>query len=410
MDEPHLSRHYLGTQGLKVKCIPFAPPGPAEPDRGIQSHKLLAVGNWSQDAEQNVLSVVDLEVWTSPGEDRVLQAGLSSLAGWEHPGSITDLQVTQVGPGRVVLLTGSSTGAVCRVQLDVPAAPGSAPEQVQIRGEREDFDGIRLRPWRHLHTGPVAALDIRAETRQVVSVGLDGAIWILPLDGPQPAKPFVEARKSVSYSAVRWASNTSFVTAGTTGGLESWDIRQGPRPVTQSPLAWGLAGAGRRDAAQGFDRIQCLDVHPSRPHLCASGSSNGTVTVWDLRFDRPPRLCSVADQAGGGVWQVRLDLSDAAYSNSQTHPAVLFCTDGGILAHATPAPGMPSTGQAAVDSEQNSARPQLQSEASIVYQEPCGSITSFDIGPGSVDAADVFCVTDQECLLYYRRLRAAPGA
>lgn len=46
MKEQHISRHFLGAQGTCVRSIPFAPPGSDH-----IAHKILAVGNWNQDAE-----------------------------------------------------------------------------------------------------------------------------------------------------------------------------------------------------------------------------------------------------------------------------------------------------------------------------------------------------------------------
>lgn len=58
---------------------------------------------------------------------------------------------------------------------------------------------------------------------------------------------------------------------------------------------------------QGTQRqILSLDVHPSRPHLCASGASGGTLALWDLRFEAPPALHALQEDTAGDVWQVRL--------------------------------------------------------------------------------------------------------
>lgn len=47
-------------------------------------------------------------------------------------------------------------------------------------------------------------------------------------------------------------------------------------------------------------------MHPSRPHLCASGSSGGSLAVWDLRFQAPPALHALQEDTAGDVWQVSL--------------------------------------------------------------------------------------------------------
>ncbi len=81
-----------------------------------------------------------------------------------------------------------------------------------------------------------------------------------------------------------------------------------------------------------------------------------------------------------------------AYDEQPAQPAVIFCSDGGVLAQASPGP---AGSQAQQGDEDHAA-----AQATILYQEPCASITSFDL-----ENAAAFCVTDQECLLYHRRPR-----
>ncbi len=52
---------------------------------------------------------------------------------------------------------------------------------------------------------------------QVVSAGEDGALFVVPIESTSAPQPFVEPRDSASYRAVRWASQQTFVSAGTTG-------------------------------------------------------------------------------------------------------------------------------------------------------------------------------------------------
>ena len=73
-------------------------------------------------------------------------------------------------------------------------------------------------------------------TPQVLSAGEDGALFVLSLDGPAASsssaprqqQPFAGPRGSASYRAARWASQTTFVTAGTTGPLHSRALRSLP--------------------------------------------------------------------------------------------------------------------------------------------------------------------------------------
>ena len=57
---------------------------------------------------------------------------------------------------------------------------------------------------------------------------------------------------------------------------------------------------------QGTARqIHSIATHPSQPDKCASGGSNGTVAVWDLRFTSAPLQANHGNQKAGDVWQVR---------------------------------------------------------------------------------------------------------
>ena len=65
------------------------------------------------------------------------------------------------------------------------------------------------------------------------------------------------------------------------------------------PNVWRLRGT--QDAER---QINCVAVHPSRPHLAASGASAGSVAVWDLRFAARPAHATLPGDAGE-VWEVR---------------------------------------------------------------------------------------------------------
>ena len=64
---------------------------------------------------------------------------------------------------------------------------------------------------------------------------------------------------------------------------------------------------------QGLSRqIHCLAVHPSRPHLCVTGASQGTLAVWDLRMTSAPAVQSAAKPGSGDVLEVGSPLHPAA--------------------------------------------------------------------------------------------------
>lgn len=70
-----------------------------------------------------------------------------------------------------------------------------------------------------------------------------------------------------------------------------------PSAVCQLPLAALLVQGTAR-------QIHSIATHPSQPDKCASGGSNGTVAVWDMRFTSAPVAASTGKQNAGDVWQV----------------------------------------------------------------------------------------------------------
>ena len=72
-------------------------------------------------------------------------------------------------------------------------------------------------------------------------------------------------------------------------------LGQRHHPLDPDPL-------GAQDVDQ---QMNCVAVHPSRPHLAATGASAGTVAVWDLRFAARPAHATLPGDAGE-VWEVRV--------------------------------------------------------------------------------------------------------
>jgi hypothetical protein len=176
--------------------------------------------------------------------------------------------------------------------------------------------------------------------------------------------------------------------AGLIGGLQLWDLRTGGAagPVASSPREWGHFGAPAPATAAGAGRqLLCLDIHPARPNVAASGGSGGAVAVWDLRMAAAP--AAAAGLAGGGdVWEVRFDPLEAFGRGGALGgepPPLLFCTSSGELARAG----------AGVGGKQGSMA------AEVLLQEAC-SVNSFD---AHLVGGDVMAVTDFEGLLFAAR-------
>lgn len=399
--EVHVSRHFLDRQASHVRFVPFAEAGPlddAAPGTML-AHRLFVTGGWRQDFRQHTVSIADLEVTSIPSQEKVLNANKQVLTDFGHRGRVTCLQVKQWADGNVLVVTGSAQGTVSRMRFRVPLAPGSALDQIQMVDPDTDTDAGILCTWQHCHTDTIAAVDINAEKQQVLTAGIDGQLHLLPLDwDPGSAAStsqtcYSDQQGYVSYFAAQWSSMDTFVTASTTGGLQIWDTRK--RSCRQSDLKWGLTGAPQ-DVGKGTARQICsVATHPSQPDKCASGGSNGTVAVWDLRFAAAPMVAHTGKQNAGDVWQVQFD-ADYESGAAQT-PPILFCTDDGNLCRVDWAAHGASALNQMQDHKQQQYNSSSDGHVSVLLTE-ASTVHGFD-----VDGTDIVAVVEQECMCYIKR-------
>ena len=72
-------------------------------------------------------------------------------------------------------------------------------------------------------------------------------------------------------------------------------------------------------------RIHCLAVHPSRPHLCVTGASSGTLAVWDLRMTSALTVHSASGPGAGDVLEVGFCPRYTLDSPCQEHASLMRC-------------------------------------------------------------------------------------
>jgi hypothetical protein len=151
---------------------------------------------------------------------------------------------------------------------------------LQVEGVVEDAEGIQATVGQTLHNGPVAAIAWGADANTLASGGVDGAILTVPRAAVQSGAAAEQAqavRAGTPYASVAglcWAAGGALASVGTEGAVQVWDVRhkgKTQRPMTQSPMEWGL---GR----------ELLDVvaHPGRPQACIVAEVGGA-SLWDLR-------------------------------------------------------------------------------------------------------------------------------
>ncbi len=65
-----------------------------------------------------------------------------------------------LGGGVIAVLAGCSTGAISRLRMAMPTAPGADPASIQLKPA--DFDGSALAPWLVSHEAAVTGLDVNS--------------------------------------------------------------------------------------------------------------------------------------------------------------------------------------------------------------------------------------------------------
>eukprot|EP00878_Enallax_costatus_P025718 GHUV01027543.1.p1 GENE.GHUV01027543.1~~GHUV01027543.1.p1 ORF type:complete len:358 (+),score=97.04 GHUV01027543.1:464-1537(+) len=323
----------------------------------------------------------------------------------KHPGSATDLQVARIDDN-LLAATSTSNGGICVVTMQLPPVAAATTADLQFveaddgdepAGTAPEGNTQYLHHLPHLHKVSAASIDVNTTIQAVLSVAGDGSISITPLDALAQLgdSNFKAATGWSGYSQGRWVDSRSFATTGVLGGLQVWDTRRGPTPVSSSPTQWGHTGCAQLDRQLGPARqLLCLDVHPSRPNLAATGASGGTIALWDLRFQSAPLALTGDSAAAGDVWELKFGPCEPLMSSSVAAlPPLLYCTSDGTICqtgaagHSSQANGWGSGGTGALSSE-------------VLVTESC-SINSFDVEPSV--GQDIIAATDYECILLFHR-------
>lgn len=172
-----------------------------------------------------------------------------------------------------------------------------------------------------LHKGAATSVDLRpsgfgagfgagpALTGELATTGEDGALHLLSLEQPRPLRSLNKASTSACMK-VRWSSPDCLLTCGMGARLLVWDVRSDmakPQHVAYEPHCTNLTA---------------LCVHPARPHIMATGSACGVLSIWDHRKGSAP-LSSI-QALPSAVWS-------AAFLPNQQTSMVVCGEDGSVL-------------------------------------------------------------------------------
>ncbi|KAF6265931.1 hypothetical protein COO60DRAFT_1697591 [Scenedesmus sp. NREL 46B-D3] len=406
------SRFFLGASPFRARWLPCpASTGLAADEELLEMPCVLA--SWSEEAKQHMIIVGDVRKQADSHDMLEFAPKLTA----RHPGRATDLQVARIDDS-IIAATSSSNGGIYLLMMQLPPIPGATSADLQfVAPSADDVDSDEdaaaaaaaddnsryLHELPQLHEAPAASLDINTTRQALLSVSGDGSICVVPLDALAQLGgecSFKAASSWSGYSQGRWVDSHTFATTGVLGGLQVWDLRRGAKPVASSSLAWGHTGCGALDKQQGPARqLLCLDVHPSRPNLAATGALGGGVALWDLRFQAGPLALAGSAAAAGDVWELKFDPCEPLMSSSVAAvPPLLYCTSDGALcsAYAAEAAG----GQGAVPGLGGACGAAGSLASQLLLQDSC-SINSFDVDQSV--GQDILAVTDFECMLLLHR-------
>ena len=340
------------------------------------------MGHYSDEVDQQLFSFVDIEVASRRGS--IVQTSIETLGSWIATGETRDISLADLdGSGQVLIGIASGSGAIMLLRLLVPRVPGVKAADIQIL----DLPQVdqKLLPWAIPHNSAASSIDIQrgSGSAVVLSAGVDGSLAVIDVQSDPANVPLFKPSGPLGYSSfvtAKWAGLNSIVSLSSSGQVEIWDTRKGPKPVLRAPPHWGASGPKGSGSethlplAARSCRPQCCSVHPARPDLAAIGCTNGLVALWDLRMQAEP-LVSVR-ATGGGVTEVMFDPIGPAST-----PSFVYSTQDGVLAQAA-AGGATGEGLNVVS----------------IHEPSSSAINGFDLS-----GSDVVMVNDNQSIVYLKR-------
>ncbi|KAF6155002.1 hypothetical protein GIB67_035749 [Kingdonia uniflora] len=287
---------------------------------------------------------------------------------WTSPSRVSSLRVSQT-PHKPILSASTFDGSLHFLFAH--------PVEVSLDSEISVGE-------KGFHIGPISGIDLFGNNGvECVSVGEDGRVNLVSLGGDSKAsyRQVFDSQGLVSYTAVKWASPTEFVTGGLGDSLQWWDLRKPGGVVSQFKGSWAHGNTS------GI--VHSIDIHPSRKHVCVAGGSSGAVFAWDLRRQQQQILLSGSGHgeakphsfSESEIWEVQYDCytpsSDIGNTSSAQILPVMTCSEDGILAIV----------EKDVEPEQ-------------ILAEPC-AVNSFDIN--LQNPSDVICSLEWESVAYLSR-------
>ncbi|XVE98628.1 hypothetical protein REPUB_Repub03eG0122900 [Reevesia pubescens] len=215
IDTEDSSRLMIIPQSKHIDAVRWLPPVPA-------FDRFAAIAYFDTDSNSPAIEIHSLNpnIQTSSFPTLTLQSS------WTPPSRISSLKTAQSSP-QSLLVAATFSGSLHMLASDLI---NGAMIQSKARVFEMGF-----------HAGPVAALDLREGGSDCASVGEDGRVNLVSVIGDSSKlnyRRIFDSNGLVGYTAVKWASQTEFVTGGYGFGLQWWDQRRPGGPVSKFKGNW----------------------------------------------------------------------------------------------------------------------------------------------------------------------------
>ncbi|KAL8599017.1 hypothetical protein ACOMHN_006826 [Nucella lapillus] len=267
--------------------------------QSVQPSNTFATGSW--DDEENKVCMWRQEPVTEDrgpaevGQEELTLREPQLLCEARHPGDVADLCFLTDD----LIATASSRGSVLLYKHE------PSTQLLEVAQE-----------WRALHHGvgesssPCTCLATYGQDC-LLSGGEDGRLALISPGQAAPVR-VLEKADSCSINALTFLKQSEVLTVNSFGQLKLFDLRQNSEDPAQI-----------FSATEDHWSLLCVDRHPGQLHIVATGSQDGTLTVWDLRQNRFPMTTLDAHQSS--MWEVRFHPQQAQH--------LFTCSEDGSLWH-----------------------------------------------------------------------------
>ncbi|RHZ69742.1 hypothetical protein Glove_279g16 [Diversispora epigaea] len=250
----------------KISKVRFAKPSQTFDNKKI----LFATGTWDEERNNTLMLWGSKEIPLGLNNNHESSFELYPVAKVNHKGDIMEMRFIDDN----ILLTSSSEGYFNAFKC-LPYIT-SEQEDSDFRIENYQIEHIIAHQFHHFSenkSAPATGIAIEPNSGndpEIVSVGEDGRLVLFNLSKEMQCQ-IVDSADVSGIKTVAWPSTDLIITIGISGQLKLFDRRKPGNPSIFY------------DLSRPRDTFNCLAVNSSQVNQIAAGSSEGFVTIWDIK-------------------------------------------------------------------------------------------------------------------------------